>query len=123
MTRRGEGEAQFEANGIVWKLCFDMNAIADFAAATGREKDPLPDVVDIIGSGQLSVADNRSLVWALLREHHPDVTEREAGRLAFVAMEAMSQAIASALPVAGTHFDTPEDTDPEKTKAAASPAA
>ena len=123
MTRRGEGEAQFEANGVVWKLRFDLNAIADFAAATGREEMPLEDVVGIIGSGRMNIAETRILVRVLLLEHHPDVTERDAGRVAFPAMQALGEAIASGVPVAGTHFDAAEDADTEKTKAAASRAA
>lgn len=117
MSRRDEGESVFTADGQDWRLRFDMNAMADFAEETGRADNSLPDLIDYIGSGKLTVPETRKLVWVLLREHHPDVTERQAGRLAFAAMQALEGAMTSALPQNGDGEDGGAD-EPEKPKAA-----
>jgi hypothetical protein len=115
MGRRNEGEATFEADGQTWHVRLDFNAMADFEAETGKNAIA---VLETMEGGDASALDIRALFWAGLREHHPDVTLHQAGRLVIAGMEALQSVTSTALP-------SPEDgdKDPEKTTAATSPAA
>lgn len=110
MTRRNEGEATFEADGQTWRLRFDFNAMADFEAETGKNA---LQALEGMETGTASAQDIRALVWAALRDGHPDVTLRQAGRLVVEGLQAFQKAAVSALP---SPSDQPEG-DVGKTKA------
>jgi hypothetical protein len=95
MTRRGEGEASFDYDGKSWKLRLDFNAMADFEEKTG--KDCLATLEEM-ASGRVPATEVRVLVWAMLQDHHPGVTIREAGRMAKLALAALNATVASAMP-------------------------
>jgi hypothetical protein len=115
MGRRNEGEATFEADGQTWRMRFDFNAMADFEEETGQNALA---VLQAMEAGKVSAIHIRALFYAALREHHPDITLRQAGRLVASGMEAFETAISSSMP-------TPQEGDiaSEKTKAATRPAA
>lgn len=117
MSRRGDGEATFEAEGRTWRLRFDFNAMADFEAEAGKGAF---DVLEAMQTGKAKATEIRLLFWATLREHHPEITIREAGRMIFAGMEAFHAAAASAMPAPEPGG---EGESAGKTQAAASPAA
>ncbi|NEX45185.1 gene transfer agent family protein [Pseudotabrizicola algicola] len=117
MTRRDEGEASFECDGEIWRLRFDFNAMCDFQEATGK---PIFATLEAMEAGGADPADIRALFWAMLRDAHPDITLRQAGRMVTQGMGALQKAAMSALPSA-----QPDEggEQPEKPKAAPSRAA
>jgi hypothetical protein len=85
------------------------------AEATGRRGMGTPELMQIMTSNGLSAVETIALIHAMLQEYHPDVTERQAGRLALVALNGMGGAALSAMPEA-----LPGDAEaaaPEKKKA------
>lgn len=120
MTRRGEGEATFQADGKTWRLRFDFNAMADFEAETGKRIFDVLEGMEEGAAKSASASDVRALFWAMLREHHPDVTLRDAGRMVTQGMEALNAAALSALP---SPEPESEESDAEKPKAATGRAA
>jgi hypothetical protein len=106
MTRRGEGEATFEADGKTWTLRFDFNAMVDFEEATGGK---IFDMLASMESGTASPAALRALIWAMLRDHHPDITLHEAGKIAKAGLRAMNAAALSGLPNSDPAGENGED--------------
>lgn len=93
--RRNDGSVAFEANGQTYRLVGDMNALADFEQAF----DGLNAMKLLEGDlADLSVRHARGLFWAMLLEHQPNITIREAGRLFQFGMSAMQDAIKAAFP-------------------------
>jgi hypothetical protein len=109
MMRRGEGEGSFEFDGKTWTLRLDFNAMADFEAETGR---PFLTTLEAMGEGTAPMGDIRLLFWAMLRDHHPDVTIRQAGRMVTSGMDALSAASLSALP-SGSDAEVPDAGGPD----------
>lgn len=96
MSRRGEGEATFEFEGKTYTLVVDFNALIDFeeASGCGNAMERLQTMAD----RPLDLKETRALIWCLLRARHPEVTERDAGALAHVAVAELGNAIASFAP-------------------------
>jgi uncharacterized protein YbjT (DUF2867 family) len=120
MMRRGEAEASFEFDGKTWTIRLDFNAMADFEDNTGKD---LLATMEAMSKGDAPPADMRAAVWAMLLDHHPDVTIRQAGRMVGVGMEALGRAAVSGLP---TSSEAPSDEvsgGEGKLKAATAPAA
>lgn len=96
MANKMNGEAEVDlADGRKLKLCFDANAWIAVEDETGLE---LPDIIDKLGAGKVSMKLQRTIMWAGLQKHHPEVSQREAGELLFEAAEAMQRAIAGGMP-------------------------
>lgn len=117
MTRRGEGEATFDFGGKTWTLRLDFNAMADFEEQTGKG---FLLTLEAMGTGAASANDIRALFWAMLQDHHPELTIREAGRMVTAGMSALNQAAISAMPSAEPEEET---ATAGKTKAVTAPAA
>lgn len=117
MMRRDEGEASFEFEGATWRLRFDFNAMCDFQETTGK---PIFATLEAMEAGGADPFDIRALFWVMLRDAHPDVTLRQAGRMVTQGMAALQAAALSALPSADP---ANEGDETEKSKAAPSRAA
>ena len=95
------GDVSFVAkDGKTYTLRLDFNALCDFGEKTGKnalehfsQTDPSapPKIPD--------PSDMRALFWAALREHHPDVDLRGAGRL--FDQDAMTRAMVAMSPASG----------------------
>lgn len=96
MANRRRGEASFKVDGVSYTIVLDHNAFAE-----------VEDVLDV-NIGELlallatkqQVRHMRALLFAGLREKHPDITLRDAGNLFSAGKEeaeAIGRAIAQAL--------------------------
>jgi len=96
------GEVEFEADGKTYTLRYSIDAICEMEAATGRGFFAVTQELSDANAMQLSTV--RAVLWAGLREHHPDVTLKEAGDLIvkaggiMVVIGLLSQAITLAFP-------------------------
>jgi hypothetical protein len=71
------GEVSFEADGVPMTLVFSIDSLCVL-------EDRLDMSVSAIGqkmSEDMRIGFLRSVFWAGLREHHPEISEREAGEL------------------------------------------
>lgn len=84
------------SDGRTLTMVFDMNTWADAEDETGLKLDAL---LDGLKSNSLSAKQQRALFWCALKEHHPEIDLREAGRLFVELAEAMSKAMESSMPV------------------------
>lgn len=99
------GEVPLTVDGEVYKISFSLNAMCELEDAFGQ---PLLAVIADLQEAQadprkLRVSVLRTLVWGALQDHHPDIDEKAAGRLAGRAglpnvMAAILEAIQLAFP-------------------------
>ena len=86
MANRERGEVRFEADGAAWTLVFSVNALC---AIEGALDVPITEVGAMMGGGAgedgkpagMRISLLRTMVWAGLLDHHPEITERRAGEL------------------------------------------
>lgn len=95
MGRRGEGRAQFEVDGKTFTAVLDFNTLADFEEETGE--NALARFAEV-EARPLSARETRVLFWAALRECHPELSVRDAGRLLMAGQGALEAAMVSAFP-------------------------
>ncbi len=93
---KGEVDAKL-ADGRTIKLLFDANAWIEAEELLGK---PVQDILDEISSGRASLKTQRAIIFGALREHHPEMTERDAGKVLIEAAEAMAKGIEGAMPPA-----------------------
>lgn len=105
--RTNPAAVSFEADGKTYTLLCDMNALIDFEAEFGVSAMEL--LSDDLSA--LSLIHMRGLFWVMLKEYHPDIDQRGAGRLMLHAKEKMAEAIKAAFPAPA------EDSDAGKAKA------
>lgn len=79
MANPVKGEVAFEAAGKTYTLSYSVNALCALEEAAG---EGVTQIAARMGDPQgLRLAMVRSLFWAGLRDHHPEVTVEECGRL------------------------------------------
>lgn len=78
-------------SGQAYRLRFDMNALADFEDATD-----LNALEALQEAGKLRAGVLRKLFWCGLKQCHPEIDERTAGRMA--TMDALGKAFGASLP-------------------------
>jgi len=120
MSGRGRGEATFDFDGKAYTLRFDFNTICDFQEATGKE---IFQTLEQMESGKADPADIRALFWAMLRDHHPEASLRDAGRMVTAGLKAMQGAALAGLPSGDSGADAVEGPGAEKQTVAAIQAA
>lgn len=79
MANPHKGEVAFEANGERYVLQFSIDAICALEAETGKGIIGL--VAEFQDPDKMSVTLARQILWAGLREHHPELSVKEAGEL------------------------------------------
>jgi len=85
------------SDGRTIKLLFDFNTFVDAEEATGLDVNEL---VEGLKNRTLSARRQRAFFWCALREHQPEMTEREAGRLLVELADGLQKAMEAALPEA-----------------------
>lgn len=73
-----ERDGELREEVVAYELRFDWNMACVFERHSGKV---LSQVLDEIGTSQFSAVTARALVWAALRERHPDVSIERAGHL------------------------------------------
>lgn len=104
MANRFLGEATAVCDGKQYTLRLDMNAMCEFEEATG--KDAMAAFAAFENSTS-SVREMRTMTWAMLRYHHPDVSLIEAGSVLSADLDALRRAVTAAMPDAKEDPDAP----------------
>lgn len=73
-------EVTIELEGQTYKLLFDLNALAAFGDKLGIEVR-LSNLQEDLVNTRLPLSAPRTLLWAAMQAHHPDLTEEDVGRL------------------------------------------
>lgn len=95
-----KGEVTFLDGDVTYTLLFDINTLCTLEAALG-----LNSIAELeLGEG-MSTRTLRTVFWAGLIEHHPDLTEIAAGKIltrisSGEALSKVMQAVAAAFPEA-----------------------
>lgn len=97
MANAFRGEVALSYAGESYTMVMDFNALCDFEGETG--KNALQCLEDM-EAGNLSVTEMRALMWAGLRQHHPEVDLPLAGSILSANVDAIQRASAAALPEA-----------------------
>lgn len=81
MANREKGEASVEIGGVSYTLTISTNALCEIETlfSTDEKLVTFQEVLKRAEAG--SVAAVRGLLWAMLRDKHPDVTVKQAGGL------------------------------------------
>lgn len=104
MANRFLGEATTKVGDKSYTLRMDFNAMCEFEDATGR--DAMGAFADM-ESGNASVKDIRAIVWAALREHHPEATLTDAGAILSENTDVLQSLMAAIAPDAGDMGNAP----------------
>lgn len=97
-----KGEVSFVADERTYTLKFSIDAICALEAETSKGIIAL--TTDLQNPEKMTITVARQILWAGLREHHPDITLKEAGELIPLAgglsaiMALTAQAMSSAFP-------------------------
>ena len=103
MANRTRGEVSFKAGDATYTLQFSINAICDLEEALDL---PVEQIAEMFDGGSVRMRDVRTFIWAGLREHHPDIEEREAGRIATeVGVDAVIEKVGEAFRAAFPEVD------------------
>lgn len=76
MANPVKGEVGFEVDDKTYTLLLDINALCIVEERLG-----IKSITELEFGEGMSIRTIRSIFWAGLQEHHPDLTEKEAGRL------------------------------------------
>lgn len=90
------GTLEREFEGQTLRLVLDMNAVCHFDEATGRNFFEVVKTWEE-GRGLPAAKYLRAIIHAALQEHHPDMTEREAGRIMSADMGIFADLMAAAM--------------------------
>jgi hypothetical protein len=77
MANKLKGEVGFDVDGARYTLAFSINALCELEEKLGGA------VVDLgtMMTGGKRFSTMRSVFWCGLTEHHPELTEKEAGKI------------------------------------------
>jgi hypothetical protein len=101
MTNLIKGEVSFQAEGKMWTLIYSVNALC---AMEAELKTGALAVAESLGDTKTMRIDTmRTMFWAGLRDHHPETTLEDAGRIMtaigfHVAIGKASEAFSAAFP-------------------------
>jgi hypothetical protein len=105
MANRFLGEASASVDGKSYTLRLDFNAMCAFEEATGEDAMQMLESLErgkpkgaVKGQGYATIL--RTLVWCMLKRHHPDATQEEAGDILSSDLEALQRALLAAQPKA-----------------------
>jgi len=99
MANGFKGEIALTYEGQSYTMVLDFNALCDFEGETGKDALATLEGMD---AGKASVTDLRALMWAGLRQRHPEMTLQLAGSIFSENVDAIQRAVALAQPDAGS---------------------
>lgn len=103
MANPHRGSVALQAGDRAYTLSFSINALCELEDALDK---PVSEIVATIQDpAKVRLSGVRMLLWAGLRDHHPEVTVAEAGEIATdagftVAVEKIGEAFKLAFPAA-----------------------
>ncbi|MHA6641349.1 GTA-gp10 family protein [Mesorhizobium sp. A623] len=83
MANPNRGQVALTVGDLEYKLSFSVNAICELE--TELDKSVSEIIASIQDPKQLRLSSVRALVWAALRDHHEEITIKEAGLIATAA--------------------------------------
>lgn len=99
MANAAQGEAMLVSDGKELTLRYDFDALCAVEDAADKA---IGDVLIELSQGSPRLTTVRALIYGGLREHHPEVTLKEAGELFLsdgpAVSEAMNKALSAAFP-------------------------
>ncbi|WP_417257353.1 GTA-gp10 family protein [Celeribacter sp.] len=98
MANGFKGEISLKYEGEDYTMVLDFNALCDFEGETGKNA---LTALDGMESGNVSASDLRALMWAGLRQNHPDMTLALAGSILSENADAIQRASEAANKPAG----------------------
>jgi hypothetical protein len=111
MSNPHRGSIALQAGDRAYTLSFSVNAICELEAELDK---PVTEIIaGIQDPKQLRLSSVRALVWAALRDHHEDVTIKDAGRITTdagiqAAVEKVGEAFRLAFPEAKGKTNPPK---------------
>lgn len=111
MANKIKGEVALSHEGVDYTFVLDFNALADFEDATGQ------NAVKLLSGGDLTIGQMRALIHAGLKQHHPDLTLAQAGRILQGNMGALGEVLAAAFPSAAGNGPGAKSARPRASKA------
>lgn len=95
MANRFKGEISLTHEGQSYTMVLDFNALCDFEEVSGRNALTDPEALNV---ETMSAVELRQLMWAGLRQRHPEMTLQLAGAILSSDTDALKRASAAALP-------------------------
>lgn len=95
MANGFKGEVALTHDGQPYTMVLDFNALCDFEGETGKNA---LTALEGMESGDVSASDLRALMWAGLRQRHPEMTLQLAGSILSENTDAIQRASAAARP-------------------------
>jgi hypothetical protein len=97
MANRLKGEVTVEADGTTYTLVYSVNALCELEDKLGES---VADIGSLAAKGK-RFSTIRTVFWAGLQDHHPDVDLKEAGRIiTAMGIEKADAAVAEAFGLA-----------------------
>lgn len=101
MANLNRGQVALPVGDQEYTLSFSINAVCELEDALDMPVAKIADALNDQSNVRMSMI--RTVIWAALRDHHEDVTIKEAGRIASdagipIVMEAIGRAFAAAFP-------------------------
>lgn len=95
MANAFRGEVVLTHAGQDYAMVLDFNALCEYEGATGDSWNSFFDKLD---NGTIRATELRTMVWAGLIAHHPDITLSQAGAVLSSNSDAVIRAASAALP-------------------------
>lgn len=95
MANAFRGEIGITHDGISYTLVLDFNALCDFEGETGKNA---LTVLEGMETGGVNASDLRALMWAALRQNHPDMTLALAGQILSRNVDAIGKLSGAMMP-------------------------
>lgn len=93
MVNKIKGEVALSYGGVAYSLALDFNTLAEFEDAIGEKAMPI--LQDPAG---MSIKQMRALFWCGLKQHHPEITLEEAGRILSANFDKLGEALSASFP-------------------------
>lgn len=80
MSNRQTGEVSIEVEGQTFRLVLDMNALCELEAQLSTPTQPVTFNQALMKASIGSAFHIRAVLWAAMREHHPEMTVKDVGK-------------------------------------------
>lgn len=95
MANKQRGEVSLPYEGKDYTMVMDFNALCDFEDKAGK---PVGDVLEALQTGKIVARDMRALIWAGLKQRHPDMTLELAGQILSSNPAILDEGLVTAFP-------------------------
>lgn len=114
MANAFRGEVGVTHAGLSYTMVLDFNALCDFEGETGKNA---LTVLESMERGGVNASDLRALMWAALRQNHPDMTLPMAGQILSENVDAIAQLSGAMMPEPDASGNAPSPRKKAKARA------